>query len=92
MVRAQVVTMLAGASTNRMPDLVDRVVRRILTEIEFYRDRPIVYSLGNFLSRHAELTLASGDAAGARRALQGLMGSADPSERARAIAMLAELV
>jgi hypothetical protein len=40
---------------------------------------------------HAELTLASGDAAGARRALQGLIGSQDPSERARAIAMLSEL-
>lgn len=40
---------------------------------------------------HAELTLASGDAAGARRALQGLIGSRDASERARAIAMLAEL-
>jgi hypothetical protein len=40
---------------------------------------------------HAELTLASGDAAGARRALQGLIGAQDASERARAIAMLAEL-
>ncbi len=40
---------------------------------------------------HAELTLASGDAGSARRALQGLIGSQDPSERARAIAMLAEL-
>jgi hypothetical protein len=40
---------------------------------------------------HAELTLASGDAAGARRALQGLIGSQEDSERARAIAMLAEL-
>ncbi|NVB85039.1 MAG: AAA domain-containing protein, partial [Kofleriaceae bacterium] len=40
---------------------------------------------------HAELTLASGDATGARRQLQGLIGSQDPSERARAIAMLAEL-
>jgi hypothetical protein len=40
---------------------------------------------------HAELTLASGDAAGARRQLQGLIHSQDPSERARAIAMLAEL-
>ncbi len=40
---------------------------------------------------HAELTLASGDVASARRALQGLVGSQDPSERARAIAMLAEL-
>jgi hypothetical protein len=40
---------------------------------------------------HAELTLASGDASGARRALQGLIGSQDASERARAVAMLAEL-
>ncbi len=40
---------------------------------------------------HAELTLASGDAASARRALQGLIGSQDASERARAIAMLSEL-
>jgi hypothetical protein len=40
---------------------------------------------------HAELTLASGDAASARRALQGLIGSQDPSERARAIAMLSDL-
>ncbi|HSN29883.1 MAG TPA: AAA family ATPase, partial [Kofleriaceae bacterium] len=40
---------------------------------------------------HAELTLASGDVAGARRGLQGLVGSQDPSDRARAVAMLAEL-
>jgi len=40
---------------------------------------------------HAELVLASGDAAGARRALTGLVGSADPSERVRAVAVLAEL-
>src|SRR6185436_7205761 len=40
---------------------------------------------------HAELTLASGDAATARRALTGLLGSTDASERARAVAMLAEL-
>jgi hypothetical protein len=40
---------------------------------------------------HAELTLASGDAATARRALTGLLGSSDASERARAVAMLAEL-
>jgi hypothetical protein len=40
---------------------------------------------------HAELTLASGDVATARRALTGLLGSGDPSERARAVAMLAEL-
>ncbi|HWO21038.1 MAG TPA: helix-turn-helix domain-containing protein [Kofleriaceae bacterium] len=40
---------------------------------------------------HAELVLASGDAAAARRALTGLVGSPDPSDRARAVAMLAEL-
>ncbi|HEY0480810.1 MAG TPA: winged helix-turn-helix domain-containing protein [Kofleriaceae bacterium] len=40
---------------------------------------------------HAELTLASGDAAAARRALTGLITAADPSDRARAVAMLAEL-
>src|SRR3569623_1796792 len=39
---------------------------------------------------HAELTRASRDVAGARRALQSLIGSPDPSERARAVAMLAE--
>jgi hypothetical protein len=40
---------------------------------------------------HAELTLASGDVAGARRALQGLVGSQDASERTRAVATLVEL-
>jgi len=40
---------------------------------------------------HAELVLASGDAASARRALTGLLGASDPSERTRALAMLAEL-
>ena len=40
---------------------------------------------------HAELILASGDVAAARRALTALLGTADPGERCRAIAMLAEL-
>ncbi|HEV7557202.1 MAG TPA: helix-turn-helix domain-containing protein, partial [Kofleriaceae bacterium] len=40
---------------------------------------------------HAELTLASGDASAARRALTALISSTDPSERARAVAVLAEL-
>ena len=40
---------------------------------------------------HAELTLASGDVAAARRALTGLLGATDPSERARAVALLTEL-
>jgi hypothetical protein len=39
----------------------------------------------------AELTLASGDVATARRALTGLVATGDPSDRARALAMLAEL-
>ncbi len=40
---------------------------------------------------HAELVLASGDVASARRALTGLVGSANPSDRIRALAMLSEL-
>ncbi len=40
---------------------------------------------------HAELTLASGDAVSARRALTGLLGAEEPGERLRAVAMLAEL-
>jgi hypothetical protein len=40
---------------------------------------------------HAELTLASGDVASARRALTGLLTAEDPSDRVRAIATLAEL-
>jgi len=40
---------------------------------------------------HAELVLASGDVAAARRALTGLLGASDPNERVRAVAMLAEL-
>ncbi len=40
---------------------------------------------------HAELTLASGDVASARRALTGLLGAQDITERAKAIALLAEL-
>jgi hypothetical protein len=40
---------------------------------------------------HAELVLASGDAAAARRALTGLISSPDPNERTRAHAMLTEL-
>ena len=40
---------------------------------------------------HAELTLASGEVAAARRALQGLLGSAEQGERMRAVAMIAEL-
>ncbi|HEY4245035.1 MAG TPA: winged helix-turn-helix domain-containing protein [Kofleriaceae bacterium] len=40
---------------------------------------------------HAELTLASGDASNARRQLQQYVSSTDPSERARAAALLGEL-
>jgi hypothetical protein len=75
---------IAGSITNRMPDLVDRVVRRILTEIEFYRDRGVI-SLedirgsvrNNLESMAAELTasqppdLSAPRATGRRRAEQG---------------------
>ena len=75
---------IAGAITNRMPDLVDRVVRRILTEIEFYRDRGVI-SLedirgsvrDNLESMAAELItsqppdLSAPRATGRRRAEQG---------------------
>lgn len=40
---------------------------------------------------HAELVLASGDAAAARRELSGMLATAEPSERTRALAMLCEL-
>ncbi|HEX2688242.1 MAG TPA: helix-turn-helix domain-containing protein, partial [Kofleriaceae bacterium] len=40
---------------------------------------------------HAELTLASGDVVAARRALTVLLDGSDPSDHARATAMLAEL-
>lgn len=40
---------------------------------------------------HAELVLASGDAATARRALTALVGTSDATDRTRALAMLAEL-
>jgi hypothetical protein len=33
---------IAGSVTTRLPDLVDRVVQRILAEIEFYGDRDVV--------------------------------------------------
>ena len=75
---------IAGSITNRTPDLVDRVVRRILTEIEFYRDRGVV-SLedlrgsvrNNLESMAAQLTtsqppdLSAPRATGRRRAEQG---------------------
>ena len=33
---------IAGSVRTRLPDLVDRVVQRLLAEIEFYRDREVV--------------------------------------------------
>ena len=75
---------IAGSITNRMPDLVDRVVRRILTEIEFYRDRGVIGPedirgsvRNNLESMAAELTtsqppdLSAPRATGRRRAEQG---------------------
>ena len=75
---------IAGSITNRMPDLVDRVVRRILTEIEFYRDRGVIgledirgSVRDNLESMATELTtsqppdLSAPRATGRRRAEQG---------------------
>jgi PucR C-terminal helix-turn-helix domain/GGDEF-like domain len=78
------ISAIAGSVRTRLPDLVDRVVQRILVEIEFYRDREVV-SLqdlresvgGNLESMVAELTtdrppdLSAPRATGRRRAEQG---------------------
>jgi PucR C-terminal helix-turn-helix domain/GGDEF-like domain len=41
-VLAPEISEIAGAVTTRLPALVDRVVQRILAELEFYRDRDVV--------------------------------------------------
>jgi hypothetical protein len=75
---------VAGSVTARLPDLVDRVVRRLLAEIEFYRDRDVVslddlrHSVqSNIESMAAQLTadqppdLSAPRATGRQRARQG---------------------
>jgi hypothetical protein len=76
---------VAGSVTARLPDLVDRVVQRLLKEIEFYRDRDVV-SLddlrdsvqSNLESMAAQLTtdqlpdLSAPRATGRQRARQGV--------------------
>jgi hypothetical protein len=75
---------IAGSVRTRLPDLVERVVQRILTEIEFYRDRKVVgvedlrASVGSNLAAMAgQLTtdqppdLSAPRATGRRRAEQG---------------------
>jgi hypothetical protein len=75
---------VAGAVSRRQPDLVDRVVRRILAEIEFYRDRDVIgledlrgSVTSNLESMAAQLTsdrppdLSTPRATGRRRAEQG---------------------
>jgi hypothetical protein len=83
-VLAPEISEIAGSVRTRLPDLVDRVVRRILAEIEFYRDREVV-SLqdlrdsvaSNLESMVAQLTtdqppdLSSPRLTGRRRAEQG---------------------
>ena len=83
-VLATEISEIAGSVRTRLPDLVDRVVRRILAEIEFYRDREVV-SLqdlrdsvaSNLESMVAQLTsdqppdLSSPRVTGRRRAEQG---------------------
>src|SRR6266536_933253 len=75
---------IAGSVAARLPDLVDRVVQRILAEIEFYRDRDVV-SLedlrdsvrGNLASMVGQLTtvpppdLSAPRGTGRQRARQG---------------------
>jgi hypothetical protein len=75
---------VAGSVITRLPDLVDRVVRRVLVEIEFYRDREVV-DLGdlresvrsNLESMAGQLTtdqppdLSAPRATGRQRARQG---------------------
>jgi hypothetical protein len=40
-VLASEISEIAGSVRTRLPDLVDRVVQRILAGIEFYRDRDV---------------------------------------------------
>jgi hypothetical protein len=83
-VLAPEISEIAGSVRTRMPDLVDRVVRRVVAEIEFYRDREVV-SLqdlrdsvaSNLESMVAQLTtdrppdLSAPRTTGRRRAEQG---------------------
>jgi hypothetical protein len=75
---------IAGSVTSRLPELVDRVVQRILAEIEFYRDRDVIgledlraSVAGNLESMVGELTadrppdVSAPRATGRRRAEQG---------------------
>jgi PucR C-terminal helix-turn-helix domain/GGDEF-like domain len=75
---------VAGSVTARLPDLADRVVERILAEIEFYRDRDVVARddlrnsvISNLESLVEQLTtdrqpdLSAPRATGRRRAEQG---------------------
>ena len=41
-VLAPEIAAIAGSVRTRLPELADRVVQRLLAEIEFYRDREIV--------------------------------------------------
>ena len=75
---------IAGSVRTRLPDLVERVVQRLLAEVEFYRDREVVSVqdlrdsvASNLESMVAELTtdqppdLSAPRATGRRRAEQG---------------------
>jgi PucR C-terminal helix-turn-helix domain/GGDEF-like domain len=83
-VLAPEISAIAGSVRTRLPDLVDRVVQRILAEIEFYRDRDVIgledlrASVGsNLESMAGQLTsdrppdLSAPRATGRRRAEQG---------------------
>jgi len=84
LVLAPEIAELAESVRTRLPELVDRVVRRLLAEIEFYRDREVVSVqdlrdsvASNLESMVAQLTtdrppeLSAPRATGRRRAEQG---------------------
>jgi len=83
-VLAPEISEIAGSVTTGLCDLVDRIVRRILAEIEFYRDRDVVgledlreSVASNLKSMVGQLTtdrppdLSAPRATGRRRAEQG---------------------
>jgi hypothetical protein len=83
-VLAPEISEIAGSVRTRLPDLVERVVQRLLAEIEFYRDREVVSVqdlrdsvASNLDSMVAQLTtdqppdLSAPRATGRRRAEQG---------------------
>jgi hypothetical protein len=83
-VLASEISEIAGSVATSLPDLVDRVVRRIMAEIEFYRDRDVIdvedlkdsvasnlAALVDQLTMDRPVDLSAPRATGRRRAQQG---------------------